>query len=85
MNSTITFGQHHPGWTRTGWVDELRRKAARCDKQERADYFNAWADDLEPFAVGVCPDWIGIALAFEAQYGSRKRVGVNCGDSPCGE
>ena len=45
----MTFGDVCEGWTVEGWIEELRRKADRCDErhQKIADYYRRWADALE--------------------------------------
>lgn len=45
----LEFGDVCAGWTPCGWANELRRKAARCDRYrpDIGSYYRAWALDIE--------------------------------------
>lgn len=44
----LSFGDVCQGWTRKGWIDELRRKADRCESMHpiTADTYRRWAGHL---------------------------------------
>jgi hypothetical protein len=49
VNGPMDFGDICAGWTPSGWAEELRRKADRCDnyRPDVATYYRNWAIDIE--------------------------------------